>query len=468
MDIVLKVEPESWLIIPGFGAMCPDKHTISLVFKPNEDGFIDSVKNNLNRLLAHECHHLIRHRNPGCGETLLESLITEGLADHFELEISRKAPNPWSKALSESDISKYLSIARSNFNMKMNPVQGQKWFLGSTNEVPHWAGYSLGFYLIEKYLLLNPEKRPSNIVDINANEIIESIELPSKTCTLSTLDIFSQNLFTKEFVIRKPGMGELLFSHDVFYAWVEDIEIPRSCPVSNISLNGYGFYEVKVRNLGLILIPGENKFEYFLVDNYVSNPRYEKWRNKLFPNINNQYRGDINILKIEASSYFSETIGEQLLEFKPEYLLDRYTTSEVGHDNHFSNFSLPWVEGVAGDGIGEYIIIEFKKKVDEFSILNGYVDIGNMALYYENNRIKKAEITSSNSNFKVYVNFDDVVKYKKIEIPEKVKKLTIKILEVYKGSIYSDTAISGILGISQDVNFDNKSISYFKERAKID
>lgn len=278
---------------------------------------------------------------------------------------------------------------------------------------------------------------------------------------------FGSNLFDNNFTVGSPGLGELLFYNNILYVWIEDIAKPRKISIDSIKLNNHGYYEVDLETYSLVLIPGENKFEYFIASHYEPSDRYSKWRKRLFPNINNEYRGDINIVDITATSHFEEVLNDIKLEYKAEYLLDRYTTSTVGHDNKFSNFSLPWVEEKKDDGIGESIIIKFRKKAKEISILNGYIDIGNMPLYKENNRLKTIEIISHEISYKEIIEFDDEVKYTKIKLPKEVFEVELIIKEVYKGTKYSDTVVSGILAISQDVSYKEESIKYFIERAEI-
>lgn len=42
--------------------------------------------------LVHEIHHAMRWRGPGCGSTLRERLVSEGLAQTFEAECTGVVP----------------------------------------------------------------------------------------------------------------------------------------------------------------------------------------------------------------------------------------------------------------------------------------------------------------------------------------------------------------------------------------
>ena len=114
--------------------------------------------------------------------------------------------------------------------------------------------------------------------------------------------------------------------------------------------------------------------------------------------------------------------------------------------------NVPWVEGKEGDGIGEYFEFDLYPNKDyrftryEIRILNGYVNPLLPHLFKENNRIKTA-IVETDKGYKAEISFEDVVEFTDFFIPM-VKdgpthvKITIK--EVYKGSKYSDTAVTAL------------------------
>lgn len=150
-----------------------------------------------------------------------------------------------------------------------------------------------------------------------------------------------------------------------------------------------------------------------------------------------------------------------------------------------------WVEGVTGDGIGEWVIIPIRAATDDFEtkiangetcgkldidffLCNGYQQ--SLDLYYKNNRVKDARISIYAAAYSagqddayllwnpdciygrtITLN-DDVVRNPiclnihtenfSVTLPEKYRKehcelyLKLEIRSVYKGSKYSDTCIS--------------------------
>lgn len=110
--------------------------------------------------------------------------------------------------------------------------------------------------------------------------------------------------------------------------------------------------------------------------------------------------------------------------------------------------SLPWAEGKSGDGIGETIELDVKfgaahnNNYFSFFILNGYVDPLRPYLFKQNNRIKKARI-ETDSGYNQIIDFNDWVEFKEIKFGEApVRHIKITILEVYKGTKYSDTCVT--------------------------
>ena len=127
-----------------------------------------------------------------------------------------------------------------------------------------------------------------------------------------------------------------------------------------------------------------------------------------------------------------------------------------------------WVEGSKGFGIGEEINIEVEPKrgISYIGLINGFTL--NEKTYYENARVKKLKleiITYEDSFIKLeqpyvkdfdipdisYTYFDED-NYSKFQIPlfncgepPNIKKIKIKILDIYPGNKYEDLCISEIL-----------------------
>ena len=88
--------------------------------------------------------------------------------------------------------------------------------------------------------------------------------------------------------------------------------------------------------------------------------------------------------------------------------------------------------------------MDFEWPSNEVTVINGYFDIRKMNLYKDNNRIKRVKIESYSPAFTTEYEFEDVVKFHDIPLPEKTEHIKMTILEVYKGRKYDDTCISFI------------------------
>jgi hypothetical protein len=115
--------------------------------------------------------------------------------------------------------------------------------------------------------------------------------------------------------------------------------------------------------------------------------------------------------------------------------------------------SLPWVEGKAGAGIGEYIEYDFSKTytylktVDTFIMSNGYFSPSNPNLYYQNNRVKRIKIEDLNGSYKQEFEVLDTPNLQIFKLNKSYSKLRITILDVYNGTDYNDTCINYLVGV---------------------
>ena len=149
MDIVLAHNPKECIEFTGFGGYSPDPHTVFVYFDANSPHFENSAETTLSRTLAHEMHHASRSiKHPWIEPSLLESFIAEGLADHFDIELNGAQPYPWSQALDEKTILQYIQQAQKADWLKPG---GKYWEWNFSSSYPKWTGYSIGFYLVQKY-----------------------------------------------------------------------------------------------------------------------------------------------------------------------------------------------------------------------------------------------------------------------------------------------------------------------------
>jgi uncharacterized protein YjaZ len=102
--------------------------------------------------VAHELNHSKRILDgPGYGTTLGEAIVTEGLADNFSIVAYPETPPiPWTNALQPDELDR----------------------LGA-DDLPRWAGYTIGATWVRDFLTAHPEVDATAATLLTANEIID-------------------------------------------------------------------------------------------------------------------------------------------------------------------------------------------------------------------------------------------------------------------------------------------------------
>lgn len=156
IDVVIQDNPNSAIPEIGVGGYSPDGHTIFLSFDLSHAQIQNAITHETVRTLAHEVHHCVRWRGPGYGETLFEAFITEGLADHFQMEVTQGTPPLWVSTFNSEELKDLEHLAEPEYWRAYNH---NDWFFGSKDKkIPRWAGYALGYRLVERYLGQTNEK----------------------------------------------------------------------------------------------------------------------------------------------------------------------------------------------------------------------------------------------------------------------------------------------------------------------
>ncbi len=118
-----------------------------------EDGFSEFE---ISEVLVHElCHAARWGKNNEWMNTLLDVLIFEGLAVCFTEGFSRNNTKrqfymETITGRSDKENEKILSILKKD--LSNTSYDYEYIFTGNGNDFPYWGGYSLGYYLIKKYL----------------------------------------------------------------------------------------------------------------------------------------------------------------------------------------------------------------------------------------------------------------------------------------------------------------------------
>ncbi len=170
-EVTIRIIDQPSLAIPGIGigGNSAGADQISLFFAPDNPQLATSIANGeLSRLLAHELHHEKRERSVGYGSTLFEAMVSEGLADHFALEVFTLDLAPWSRALNEDDIELWKNEAAKTWDDAQ--YDHSAWFFGSGPPIPRYVGYTVGFNIVGDFLAANPGDKPSSLFGRRAAE----------------------------------------------------------------------------------------------------------------------------------------------------------------------------------------------------------------------------------------------------------------------------------------------------------
>lgn len=166
VDVVITDDAESAIPETGVGGSAPSAHLLYIHINPEFKNLVQTLNYEIRSTLAHELHHCARFASVGYGHTLQEAIISEGLADHFDIEINGGEPKPWSVAIQEQELEPLLQQAKLEFN---NPEYDHSaWFYGSST-IPRWAGYSLGLKIVRDYMT-KTGRLASELVDVDSKD----------------------------------------------------------------------------------------------------------------------------------------------------------------------------------------------------------------------------------------------------------------------------------------------------------
>lgn len=149
IDLVIKAGS---YVVPevGIGAYCTGQHEIQMTLDIENAHLNEYFDDVFIATLAHEAHHACRHSTVGFGKSLFDSIILEGLACQFEVEMGYKPP-VYVQHL-ESD-ERQLLINKAKLEWSNETYHHNDWFFG--NEaigMPKWVGYDIGYYLTGLYI----------------------------------------------------------------------------------------------------------------------------------------------------------------------------------------------------------------------------------------------------------------------------------------------------------------------------
>jgi uncharacterized protein YjaZ len=173
IDVVVADHPRGAIDEEGVGGRMLTKHYVRISIDPEHDNVQENLGIEIRRSLAHELNHCVWHDIHGSNETLMETLIMEGLAQHFDRQLHPDAdPYPWSVAVKGERLQGLRERARKKFDNE--DYDYRKWFFGiGDNDIPKWTGYAIGFTIVGEYMK-KVGKPASELMDIPPEEFVKT------------------------------------------------------------------------------------------------------------------------------------------------------------------------------------------------------------------------------------------------------------------------------------------------------
>jgi hypothetical protein len=170
----LRVNPRASIPEVGVGGVT-DLATgvVTISLDPEFEEFGTTLRVWLPLTLAHELDHAERTlHGPGYGATLLQAMVSEGLADAFARQVFPRAPPiPWDHALNRVEEYLLWKLARPRLGEGQDSAAHARWFYGS-EQIPRWTGYTIGHHIVRSYLRRHLGMTPARMVRLRPLRIL--------------------------------------------------------------------------------------------------------------------------------------------------------------------------------------------------------------------------------------------------------------------------------------------------------
>lgn len=161
VDVVIRDNTAGVVPEIGLGGYTYGQHFLMICLDSKRGDCKQVIVNELLGVLAHELHHAKRFQTVGYEKGILGAMIFEGLATHFEREMTGVVP-PWATALSKKQSDQWLAKAKKEFDVEQ--YDHHAWFFGSKGKkIPRWTGYTLGYQIVGDYLHKHPGEKASEL-----------------------------------------------------------------------------------------------------------------------------------------------------------------------------------------------------------------------------------------------------------------------------------------------------------------
>jgi uncharacterized protein YjaZ len=127
-------------------------------------------------MVAHEYHHIafkdVYEENTPKPFDLAYVILLEGRADSFARFVYPNRNAPWTAAITTGqELAVWQSLKTQLKNT--SPQLFRKYLFGGYDGIPYWAGYTIGYHIIQKYLENNPEKSVIEWTKMDAYRLLQ-------------------------------------------------------------------------------------------------------------------------------------------------------------------------------------------------------------------------------------------------------------------------------------------------------
>ena len=163
IDVLFIDSPNEAIPELGVGGYTYGPHVIIIAIDPDCPNLSEQ---HIFSSLIHEFHHAMRWRGPGCHGDLGDMLVSEGLAQLFEEEVTGVRPIYSQVPVTSLEIEKArLEVHRQTFSQA-------KWFFG-VDDIARWFGYAYGYQICASYAK-SAQRSASDLVGIPTRDVLEA------------------------------------------------------------------------------------------------------------------------------------------------------------------------------------------------------------------------------------------------------------------------------------------------------
>jgi uncharacterized protein YjaZ len=128
----------------GVSGFTPWKNVIVLNVYPGKQW-----KREVRNTVVHEASHamMLNIQKPS---TVMDDLVFEGIAEHVREELVSGGKTPWITAISKKEAKDIFNEIKDKIGYQNRKLSKDLFF--GTGKYPLWAGYTIGYHLVEEYL----------------------------------------------------------------------------------------------------------------------------------------------------------------------------------------------------------------------------------------------------------------------------------------------------------------------------